>query len=90
MALLAPPRQKILPFAPKIVGFYCEISDKFHPVARAYCPKLADTNPAISLSGQILILDGHPSAHFGLSSLWIYGLLQASPFKSEIDGKNPH
>ena len=41
------PKQKQLRFSPKIIGFYFDISDKFHPVARAYYPKLADTGPKI-------------------------------------------
>ena len=71
MVLLAPPRQKHLLFAPKIIGFYFDISDKFHPVARAYFPKLADTNPRWNSICPLR----------ALKLLWIYGLLQASPFK---------
>ena len=71
MAPLAPPRQKQMLFAPKIIGFYFDISDKFHPVARAYFPKLADTNPRWTSICPLR----------ALKLLWIYGLLQASPFK---------
>ena len=71
MAALTPHVQKQLLFGPKVMGFYFDISDKFHPVARAYYPKLADTN---SRWTSICPLRA-------LKLLWIYGLLQASPFK---------
>ena len=32
-------------FSEKIMGFFFDISDKFHPVARVYLPKLFDTLP---------------------------------------------
>ena len=66
------PKQKQLRFSPKIIGFYFDISDKFHPVARAYYPKLADTGPKWTAICPLR----------ALKLLWIYGLLQASPLKS--------
>ena len=66
-----PPLQERLLFAPKIIGFYFDISDKFHPVARAYYPKLSDTNPNWSPICPLR----------ALKLLWVYGLLQSHPFR---------
>ena len=71
MASLAHSQQKRLIFSPEVIGFFFDISDKFHPVARAYYPKLTDTSPKwISIC---------PLR--ALKLLWIYGLLNSSPFK---------
>lgn len=68
---LTPQSQKHIIFAPKIIGFYFDISDKFHPVARAYYPKLGDTSPKWSAICPLR----------ALKLLWIYGLLQSNPFR---------
>ena len=80
MADLVPPKQKQLLFSPKIIGFYFDISDKFHPVARAYYPKLADTGPKWTAICPLR----------APKLLWIYGLLQTSPFKKLASRKNTH
>ena len=71
MASLTTHQQKHLLFSPKIIGFYFYISDKFHPAARAYYPKLSDTNPKWTAICPLR----------ALKLLWVYGLMQASPFQ---------
>ena len=71
MAPLTPQQRKHVLFAQKVIGFYFDISDKFHPVARAYYPKLADTHQRWKSICPLR----------ALKLVWVYGLLQASPFR---------
>ena len=66
---LSSKNQEHLLFRSPIIGFYFNISDKFHPVARAYYPKLSDTNPTWSPICPLR----------ALKLLWGYGLLQPPP-----------
>ena len=71
MTHLSLQNQERLLFSSAIIGFYFDISDKYHPVARAYYPKLSDTNPTWSPICPLR----------ALKLLWVYGLLQSSPFQ---------
>ena len=70
---LSSQNQEHLLFTSTIIGFYFDISDKFHPVARAYYPKLSDTNPTWSR-----VCPLRP-----LKWLLVYGLLQSSPCQKD-------
>ena len=71
-------RKKVL-FSKKIIGFYFEISDKFHPVARVYLPKLSDTLPKWR----------HICPLRALRLLWAHNLLNSAPFsKKRLAGKD--
>ena len=37
-------RKKVL-FSDKIIGFFFEVEDKFHPVARVFLPRVSDVLP---------------------------------------------
>ena len=65
-------RKKVL-FSRKIIGFFFDIKDKFHPVARVYLPKLSDALPKWS--------DICPLR--ALRLLWTYDLLDSSPFSKK-------
>ena len=62
-------RKKVL-FSHKIIGFFFDIKDKFHPVARVYLPKLSDALPKWR----------HICPLRALRLLWAYDLLDASTF----------
>ena len=64
--------KKIL-FSDKIIGFFFDISDKFHPVARVYLPRFADVLPKWS--------DICPLR--ALRLLWAHDLLDAAPFSKD-------
>ena len=65
-------RKKVL-FSKKIIGFYFDISDKFHSVARVYLPKLSDTLPKWR----------HICSLRALRLLWADNLLDAAPFSKK-------
>ena len=65
-------RKKVL-FSDKIIGFFFEVSGKFHPVARVYLPKLADTLPRWK----------HMCPLRALRLLWVHDLLNSSPFSTK-------
>ena len=65
-------RKKVL-FSDKIIGFFFDVCDKYHPVARVYLPKLADTLPKWK----------HMCPLRALRLLWAHGLLDSSPFSAE-------
>ena len=62
-------RKKVL-FSDQIIGFFFDVHDKFHPVARVYLPKLEDTLPKWS----------HMCPLRALRLLWAHNLLDSSPF----------
>ena len=66
-------RLKVL-FSGKIIGFFFEISDKFHPVARVYLPRLSDVIPKWK---NICPLRA-------LRLLWAHGLLNSVPFSKDV------
>ena len=63
-------KQKVLIFWDKIIGFYFDVKDKYHPVARVYFAKLADTRP---MWKPICPLRA-------LKVLFVYDLLEVKPF----------
>ena len=65
-------RKKVL-FSQKIIGFFFDIKDKFHPVARVYLPRLAD----------MLIKWKHICPLRALRLLWAHDLLDAAPFSQK-------
>ena len=65
--------RKRLLFSDKIIGFYFNISDKFHPVARVYLPKLSDTLPKWR----------HMCPLRALRLLWAHDLLDSSTFSKK-------
>ena len=65
-------RKKVL-FSNKVIGFYFDISDKFHPVARVYLPRLSDTLPRWK----------HICPLRALRLLWAHDLLEPGPFSKE-------
>ena len=54
-------------FPPKFICLYFYIGDKLHPIARAYCLMLVDTNLKWT---SICLIRG--------VKLWVYGLMQTS------------
>lgn len=67
--LSAKNRKKVI-FSHKIIGFFFDIKDKFHPVARVYLPKLSDALPKWR----------HICPLRALRLLWAYDLLDSSTF----------
>ena len=65
-------RKKVL-FSHKIVGFFFDICDKYHPVARVYLPKLADALPKWK----------HMCPLRALRLLWAHDLLDLPPFSAD-------
>ena len=88
---LLPQIQNSLNFSNKIIGFFFNISDKYHPVARVYLAKLSDTIP-----------NWKPICPLrALRLLWVHDLLKRNPFSKarlkksdliramkQIDGNN--
>ena len=73
LAVYPPDLQKKLLFANGIIGFYFNDSDKYHPAARVYFPKLSDLNPF-----------WQPIFPFrALKLLWIHGLFKHCPFNKK-------
>ena len=70
-------RKKVL-FSKKIMGFFFDISDKFHPVARVYLPRLSDTLPRWKRICPLRVL----------RLLWAYDLLKTGPFSKEHFNKS--
>ena len=69
--------QKKVLFSPKIIGFFFDIKDKFHPVARVYLPRLSDT---LAKWKNICPLRA-------LRLLWAHDLLNFAPFSKKRLGK---
>ena len=65
-------RKRVL-FSDRIIGFFFDISDKYHPVARVYLPKLADTLPKWR----------HMCPLRALRLLWAHDLLDSPPFSAK-------
>ena len=70
---LSPENRKKVLFSRKIIGFFFDISDKFHPVARVYLPKLSDTLPQWK----------HICPLRALRLLWAHNLLDSAPFSKK-------
>ena len=64
--------KKVL-FSDKIIGFFFDISDKFHPVARVYLPRFSDVLPKWR----------HICPLRALRLLWAHDLLKSIPFSKE-------
>ena len=45
LRLVPPSLRRDLLFSENMVGFYFDVSDKYHPVSRVYHPKVEDLNP---------------------------------------------
>ena len=77
----------------KIMGFYFDVSDKFHPVSRVYLPKLADLDPfwaAICPFRALRRLWAHElfvSDPFAKENLTVAGLIEAMKI-TEINNKS--
>ena len=69
----SPQNCKKIIFSKKVIGFFFDISDKFHPVARVYLPKVADVLPKWSLI----------CPERALRLLWAHDLLKSSSFSKE-------
>ena len=69
--------KKVL-FSDKIIGFFFEVSDKFHPVARVYLPRLSDVLPKWR---NICPLRA-------LRLLWAHDLLKSAPFSQDVFKKD--
>ena len=75
---LSPENRKKVLFSHKIIGLFFNISDKFHPVARVYLPKLSDALPKWR----------HICPLRALRLLWAHNLLKLSPFSKKHLKKN--
>ena len=72
--MVPPDMRRNLLFSKNILGFYFDVSDKFHPVARVYLPKVLDLNPA-----------WRPFCPLrALRRLWVHGLLTPATFSEQF------
>ena len=79
MRNFSPQIYKKIIFSKKVIGFFFDIDDKFHPVARVYLPKVADVLPKWE----------HICPLRALRLLWAHDLLKSMPFSREtLTGKN--
>ena len=67
---IPPRKRRCLLFANDLLGFYFDVSDKFHPAGRVYLAKIADTTPAWKQFCQLR----------ALRRLWVHGLLTQTTF----------
>ena len=71
--IFSPKNRKKIIFSRKVIGFFFDINDKFHPVARVYLPKVADVLPKWR----------HICPLRALRLLWAHDLLKSNPFSKE-------
>ena len=67
---IPPRKRRCLLFANDLLGFYFDVSDKFHPAGRVYLAKIADTTPAWKPFCPLR----------ALRRLWVHGLLTQTTF----------
>ena len=67
---IPPSKRRNLIFSNDLLGFYYDVSDKYHPVSRVYLAKLYDTSPAWKSCCPLR----------ALRRLWVHGLLTATTF----------
>ena len=69
----SPKNHKKIIFSRKVIGFFFDINEKFHPVAWVYLPKVADVLPKWK----------HICPLRALRLLWAQDLLKSIPFSRE-------
>ena len=74
LRLVPPSSRRNLLFSENVLGFYFDVSDKYHPVARVYLPKIGDLNPTW--------LPFCPLR--ALRRLWAHGLLTPTTFSDQV------
>ena len=71
---LVPPSLRRDLLSENILGFYFDVSDKYHPVSRVYLPKVEDLNPTWRLFCPLK----------ALRRLWAHGLLTPFTFSDRV------